>query len=442
MALFESSQSAVGTNQRVLLCSVHFNHPVNKDYCAGTDAEFLELANGAGAQIVKQWYIKRHSIDHQYFIGRGKVDQIKQYIQTNHIELVLFSQTLSASQQRNLEQAICCRVMDRTSLILDIFALRAHSFEGKLQVELAQLKHLSTRLVRGWTHLERQKGGLGLRGPGETQLETDRRLIGQRISHLKKHLKKVDKQRQLGRQSRRKNEIPVISLVGYTNAGKSSLFNALTQANIYASSKLFATLDTTLRKITLPAAGSAVIADTVGFVQNLPPDLIAAFKSTLDETRKADILLHVVDANDRDVLDKIHQVKKILADIGADQIPAILVMNKIDKQPNLEVEVQINHRQKTSKIWLSAKTGDGLNLLKTALSEQLSGLMSRVRIKLAPYAARFRSEIYQVGFIKREKIDRMGNWLLEIQVTRHYLDKLLRNQGIELLWQQAVNTPR
>lgn len=435
MALFEQVQEAVGLGEKVLLCHISLNK--HQD----SHAEFLELATSSGVQVIEQIFIKRHTPEAQYFIGSGKVEQIAQIVQANNIEVVLFSKPLSPSQQRNLERAFECRVMDRTGLILDIFALRAQSFEGKLQVELAQLKHMSTRLIRGWTHLERQKGGLGLRGPGETQLETDRRLIQHRINHLKTRLEKVDKQRHLARQSRIKNQVPVISLVGYTNAGKSSLFNALTQADIYTDDKLFATLDTTLRNIILPACGEAIIADTVGFIQDLPHDLVAAFKSTLDETRKADVLLHVVDVNDDNTLEKIHQVNQILTQIGADEIPTILVMNKIDLQDGTKKHSKNNLAGKIHKVWLSAQTGEGLELLQSALSQQLSGFMTVAKIRLAIHATKFRSEIYKVGFIRTEKVDELGRWILEINVTHHYLDKLLLQKGIDLLWQQPI-TPQ
>ena len=326
--------------------------------------------------------------------------------------------------------------MDRTGLILDIFALRAKSFEGKLQVELAQLRHLSTRLVRGWTHLERQKGGIGLRGPGETQLETDKRLISKRIKYLSKRLEKVHKQNDLGRKSRRKKDLPMISLAGYTNAGKSTLFNQLTNSHVYADDKLFATLDSTIRRVILPAAGEAVVADTVGFIQDLPHELVAAFKSTLEETRQANVLLHVVDASDNDNGDKIEQVEDIIEQIGAQEIPSIIVMNKIDEMSNFHPRVDKDYVGNIYRVWLSAHTGEGIDLLYQALSERLSGMMTYAGIQLDVQSAYIRSEIHKVGFIQKEKMNEFGQWLLEINVTRHYLKRLLGKQGVSLLWEQ------
>ena len=426
MALFEESQQVIGDSERVLLCFIDIYHQ-DQHY-----QEFIDLSHSTGVKVVEYWHIKRQSINQKYLIGQGKVIQIKQFVSENDIEIVIFSRNLSAPQQRNLETAIDCRVMDRTGLILDIFALRAHSFEGKLQVELAQLKHLSTRLIRGWTHLERQKGGAGLRGPGETQLETDRRLVASRINHLKKRLKKLDNSRQLSRKSRHKNEVPVISLVGYTNAGKSSLFNGLTQSNIYTDDKLFATLDTTLRRITLPALGEVILADTVGFIQDLPPDLITAFKSTLDEVKNADVLLHVVDVNDENHLVKINQVEKVLANIGVNEIPTILVFNKIDQVDDDLTKKNTQATQLEKKVWVSAKTKSGLTSLKEAITHCLSQMMQTTWVKLKPQGAKLRSDIYQVGYIKSEKVDDYGHWILEIQVTNHYLGKLLRNPNIQL----------
>ncbi len=326
--------------------------------------------------------------------------------------------------------------MDRTGLILDIFALRASSFEGKLQVELAQLKHLSTRLVRGWTHLERQKGGIGLRGPGETQLETDKRLISLRIKNINKRLSKVHKQHDLGRKSRVKNQLPMISLAGYTNAGKSTLFNLLTQSQVYADDKLFATLDSTIRRVMLPASGEAVIADTVGFIQDLPHELIEAFKSTLEETRQANVLLHVVDASDPNNRDKIEQVEEIIEQIDAQEIPTIIVMNKIDGIDDFKPRIDKDHEGKIYRVWLSAHTGDGIELLYEALSESLSGMMTFASIKLDVQSAYIRSEIHKVGFIQKEIMNEFGQWLLEINVTSHYLERLLDKQGVSLLWKQ------
>ncbi|MBA4732544.1 MAG: GTPase HflX, partial [Candidatus Thioglobus sp.] len=349
--LFDRQKDAVGQGERTILVHVELT---SGNHSNGSVEEFQQLAESSGLNIVETLAIKRSFTKAQFFIGTGKVDELELLVRENEIELVIFSMQLSPSQERNLEKALKCQVMDRTGLILDIFALRASSFEGKLQVELAQLKHLSTRLVRGWTHLERQKGGIGLRGPGETQLETDKRLISLRIKNINKRLSKVHKQHDLGRKSRVKNQLPMISLAGYTNAGKSTLFNLLTKAQVYADDKLFATLDSTIRRVMLPASGEAVIADTVGFIQDLPHELIEAFKSTLEETRQADVLLHVVDASDPNSRDKIEQVEEIIDQIDAAEIPRIIVMNKIDGINDFKPRIDKDNEGNIYRVWLSA----------------------------------------------------------------------------------------
>ena len=433
MELFDRQKEAVGQGERTILVHVELT---SGNQSTGSIDEFKQLAESSGLNIVKTLTIKRSFTKAQYFIGTGKVDELAMLVDENGIEIVIFSLQLSPSQERNLEKALKCQVMDRTGLILDIFALRANSFEGKLQVELAQLKHLSTRLVRGWTHLERQKGGIGLRGPGETQLETDKRLISIRIKNINKRLLKVHKQHDLGRKSRVKNQLPMISLAGYTNAGKSTLFNLLTKAQVYADDKLFATLDSTIRRVMLPASGEAVIADTVGFIQDLPHELIEAFKSTLEETRQANVLLHVVDASDQNSRDKIEQVEKIIEQIDAKEIPTIIVMNKIDGINDFQPRIDKDNEGKIYRVWLSAQTGDGVELLYEALSQSLSGMMTSASIKLDVQSAYIRSEIHKVGFIKKEIMNEFGQWLLEINVTSHYLERLLDKQGVSLLWKQ------
>ena len=433
MELFDRQKEAVGQGERTILVNVELT---SGNQSTGSIDEFKQLAESSGLNIVKTLTIKRSFTKAQYFIGTGKVDELAMLVDENEIEIVIFSLQLSPSQERNLEKALKCQVMDRTGLILDIFALRANSFEGKLQVELAQLKHLSTRLVRGWTHLERQKGGIGLRGPGETQLETDKRLISIRIKNINKRLLKVHKQHDLGRKSRVKNQLPMISLTGYTNAGKSTLFNLLTKAQVYADDKLFATLDSTIRRVMLPASGEAVIADTVGFIQDLPHELIEAFKSTLEETRQANVLLHVVDASDQNSRDKIEQVEKIIEQIDAKEIPTIIVMNKIDGINDFRPRIDKDNEGKIYRVWLSAQTGDGVELLYEALSQSLSGMMTFASIKLDVQSAYIRSEIHKVGFIKKEIMNEFGQWLLEINVTSHYLERLLDKQGVSLLWKQ------
>ena len=432
--LFDRQKDAVGKGERTIL--VYIELTTGKQIPNSLD-EFKQLAESSGLDIIDTVQVKLSFTKAQFFIGTGKVDELALIVDDKKIDLVVFSLALSPSQERNLEKVLKCQVLDRTGLILDIFALRASSFEGKLQVELAQLRHLSTRLVRGWTHLERQKGGIGLRGPGETQLETDKRLISIRIKNINKRLHKVHKQHDLGRKARIKNELPMISLAGYTNAGKSTLFNRLTKSEVYADDKLFATLDSTIRRVILPAAGEAVIADTVGFIQDLPHELVEAFKSTLEETRQANVLLHVVDASDINNRDKIDQVQDIIEQIEAQDIPSIIVMNKIDEISGFSPRLDKDDQGNIYRVWLSANTGEGIDLLYKALSQSLSGMMTFARIKLDVQSAYIRSEIHKVGFIQKEIMNEFGQWLLEINVTSHYLERLLDKQGVSLLWKQS-----
>jgi GTP-binding protein HflX len=345
---------------------------VGVDFGKGDFAASLEelslLAKSAGAEPILTVIGKRASPDAALFVGSGKADEIAHAATDNQLELIIFNHALSPAQQRNLERHLKVRVIDRTSLILDIFAQRAQSHEGKVQVELAQLQHLATRLIRGWTHLERQKGGIGLRGPGETQLETDRRLLGDRVKMLRTRLEKLQRQRETQRRARGRSQTFSVSLVGYTNAGKSTLFNALTKARAYAADQLFATLDTTSRRIYLGEAGNVVISDTVGFIRELPHQLVAAFRATLEETIHADLLLHVVDAASPVRMEQIEQVNTVLQEIGADHIPQILVWNKIDAA-GLEPSVERDEYDKIRRVFISAQTGDGLNLLRDAIAE-------------------------------------------------------------------------
>lgn len=345
---------------------------VGVDFGKGDFAASLEelslLAKSAGAQPSVFITGKRAAPDAALFVGAGKAGEIAEAIAAQELELVIFNHALSPAQQRNLERHLKVRVIDRTSLILDIFAQRAQSHEGKVQVELAQLQHLATRLIRGWTHLERQKGGIGLRGPGETQLETDRRLLGDRVKALRARLEKLHRQRITQRRARGRNQAFSVSLVGYTNAGKSTLFNALTKAQAYAANQLFATLDTTSRRIYLGEAGNVVISDTVGFIRELPHQLVAAFRATLEETVHADLLLHVVDAASPTRMEQIEQVNAVLAEIGADQIPQILVWNKIDAA-GMEPGVERDEYDRIRRVFISAQTGSGLNLLREAVAE-------------------------------------------------------------------------
>lgn len=331
--------------------------------------EFRELASSAGAEAVVVITAARKAPDTRYFVGSGKAEEIRVCVESMKADVVLFNHELSPGQERNLEQLLQCRVLDRVGLILDIFAQRAQSFEGKLQVELAQLQHLSTRLVRGWTHLERQRGGIGLRGPGETQLETDRRLIGARIKQLNKRLHKVGAQRDERRKARRKAAVHTVSLVGYTNAGKSTLFNRLTGATVYAADQLFATLDPTLRRVELPGTEAIVLADTVGFIRHLPHDLVAAFRSTLEETCEAALVLHVIDASNENRHGCIQQVDEVLKEIGADEIPRIEVYNKIDMLNDCVPHLDRDGDGRVQRVWVSAVTGAGMDLLRQALAD-------------------------------------------------------------------------
>lgn len=378
--------------------------------------EFQELAISAGAETVAFVNVARHRPSAKFLIGSGKVEELRDQVKTEHADLVIFNHTLTPSQERNLEKIFECRVLDRTGLILDIFAQRARTHEGKLQVELAQLEHMSTRLVRGWTHLERQGGGIGLRGPGETQLETDRRLLRVRLRQIKQRLEKVRSQREQARRGRRRADIPSVSLVGYTNAGKSTLFNAMTSANVFAADQLFATLDPTLRRLNVADVGDVVLADTVGFIRHLPHDLVAAFKATLQETRQATLLLHVIDGADLRVTENIAAVDAVLEEIEADEIPTLLVMNKIDMLDGFEPRIDRNEENLPIRVWLSAQTGAGIPLLWQALSERLSGEIAQHALRLPPEAGRLRSRFYQLQAIEKEWNEEDGSVGLQIRM--------------------------
>ncbi|CNH90608.1 ribosome rescue GTPase HflX [Yersinia pekkanenii] len=371
--------------------------------------EFEALVSSAGVEALQIVTGSRKAPHPKYFVGEGKAVEIADAVKASGASVVLFDHALSAAQERNLERLCECRVIDRTGLILDIFAQRARTHEGKLQVELAQLRHIATRLVRGWTHLERQKGGIGLRGPGETQLETDRRLLRDRISLILSRLERVAKQREQGRRARTRADIPTVSLVGYTNAGKSSLFNKITAADVYTADQLFATLDPTLRRITVADVGDTVLADTVGFIRHLPHDLVAAFKATLQETREASLLLHIVDAADPRVDENMAAVDSVLAEIEADEIPTLLVMNKIDLLDDFVPRIDRNEDNLPVRVWLSAQTGAGIPLLFQALTERLSGEIAHIELRLPPQAGRLRSRFYQLQAIEKEWIDEDGN---------------------------------
>lgn len=359
--MFERPQSG----ELAVLVHIHFSRSETEEALI----EFRELALAAGAKIVTLVTGTRNAPESKYFIGSGKAKEIQDIVATNQADLVLFNHDLSPAQERNLEQLFQCRVLDRTGLILDIFAQRARTFEGKLQVELAQLQHIATRLVRGWTHLERQRGGIGLRGPGETQLETDRRLIRNRIKTISKRLEKVRKQREQGRRARRRSNLTTISVVGYTNAGKSTLFNRLTGSTAFVANQPFATLDPTLRRMRLPNGEFVILADTVGFIRHLPHDLIDAFRATLEETRDADLLLHIVDAHNTDKQERIAEVEAVLNQIGADHVPQLMVYNKIDLIPGTEPRLERKQDGHPKRVWVSSITGNGISLLQEALIE-------------------------------------------------------------------------
>ena len=404
------------TGEKALI--VHLS--INESFSEDDLSEFVQLVVSANVEPVATVTGSRRAPDARFFVGKGKLEEVKRVLHETCADIVLFNHSLSPSQQRNLEKELEVRVLDRTNLILDIFAQRAQSFEGKLQVELAQLQHLSTRLIRGWTHLERQKGGIGLRGPGETQLETDRRLIGQRIRQIKTRLAKVNKQRDQGRRSRQRADVPTVSLVGYTNAGKSTLFNALTNSSIYVADQLFATLDPTLRQVKLPDYGELVLADTVGFIQDLPHELVAAFRSTLQETIEADLLLHVVDASSPNRQEQIHEVNSVLKEIGADKIPQMMVYNKIDRLSAVDAHVDKDDEGNVKAVWLSAIMNDGMNFLLETLSTHCHDENTRVTIVLKPEKAKLRAQLFQVAQIINEENRDDGCWVMDLNIPNKY----------------------
>ncbi|MBM7038263.1 ribosome rescue GTPase HflX [Vibrio ulleungensis] len=392
--------------------------------------EFQMLVSSAGVNSLQVVTGSRQAPQVKYYVGEGKAQEIAEAVRLHEADIVIFNHALSPAQERNLEQLMQCRVLDRTGLILDIFAQRARTHEGKLQVELAQLRHISTRLIRGWTHLERQKGGIGLRGPGETQLETDRRLLRDRIKAILRRLERVAKQREQGRRARNRAEIPTVSLVGYTNAGKSTLFNRITEAGVYAADQLFATLDPTLRKIELDDVGPAILADTVGFIRHLPHDLVAAFKATLQETQEADILLHVVDASDDRFRENIAAVDEVLLEIDAHEVPTLLVMNKIDSMEDQKPRIEFNDEGVPTRVWVSAMEGEGIDLLFDALTQRLASEMVSQSLCIPPsHQGKYRSLFIQMKCVQQEAYDEQGNLRIDVRMQQADWARLTKREG-------------
>lgn len=430
LSLFDSEMVA----EQAILVHIYLSQD-----SASEDLQELEmLVSSAGVESRAVMTANRSTIDAKFFLGSGKAAELAQAVAELQVDLIIFNHSLTPAQTRNLELLCQCRVIDRTTLILDIFAQRARSYEGKLQVELAQLKHLSSRLVRGWDNAERQKGGIGMRGPGETRLETDRRLLRDKITALLLKLDKVSKQREQGRKARQRAEIPVVSLVGYTNAGKSTLFNRLTSADVYAADQLFATLDPTLRQIKLPEFGSIIFADTVGFIRHLPHDLVAAFKSTLQESRDADLQLHVIDVADQRMADNIKQVQLVLHEIDADQVPQLLVFNKID-QTEQEARIEYNEQAEPIAVYISAKQGVGIELLLQVIRERLADDYMQLDLKLPADAAMWRARLHELSAVQTESFTDLGETQVRIALSKAEWARLLK-QSDGLLQNYIVST--
>ena len=424
------------TGERAVLVRLGFGAPVDQEDLQ----EFTQLAVSAGAVPVATVTGRRDRPDPRYFLGSGKAEELKGAAAASQADVILIDHALSPSQERNLEQLTERRVLDRNGLILDIFAQRARSFEGKLEVELAQLKHIGSRLVRGWTHLERQKGGIGLRGPGETQLETDRRIIATRVRVLTRRLEKIKQQRETGRQMRAEIPVPSLALVGYTNAGKSTLFGALSGAAAYVADQLFATLDPTVRRLQLPGGASVVVADTVGFIRELPHELVAAFQSTLTEARAATLLLHVVDASNPRRDEQRFAVDTVLQEIGAQDIPHILVYNKIDRlqmQPRIDRDAD----GRATAVWISAAQRAGLELLASAVAERLARFARRARLRVPASAGALRSRLYAAHAVRAESSGDDGSIELAVELPDLELLTLARTAGVQILEVQEAGTP-
>lgn len=417
------------TGERAILVDLDFGIRPEE---TGDAQEFRDLARAAGALPLATITGRRDQPEAKYFLSKGKLEDLKQLVIAQEAQLVLFNHELSPAQERNLEQELACRVLSRTGLILDIFAQRARTHEGMLQVELAQLEHLSTRLVRGWTHLERQKGGIGLRGPGETQLETDRRLLRIRIQAIKERLKRVRNQREQSRKKRQKADIPTVALVGYTNAGKSALFNKLTQAHVSVANQLFVTLDPTLRVLEIPVVGKLILADTVGFISNLPHKLVDAFRATLEETTQAALLAHVIDAHDEYWETRLQQVDEVLEEINAKEVAQLIVFNKIDllEEPwSSTGKVEYDEQGLPTKVWISALTGAGLDKLQEAFELRLAALgkiaLTGV-LALSTLQSALRAKLYDLGCVTKEEVQPDGEgWLLSLKMSQVQWDRLL-----------------
>lgn len=392
--------------------------------------EFQELAVSAGAVIASFVSVSRHQPTARFLIGSGKVEELRQLVMAEEADLVIFNHALTPSQERNLERALECRVLDRVGLILDIFAQRAQTYEGKLQVELAQLDHIASRLVGSRTDLSGQLGGIGLRGPGETQLESDRRLLRVRVKQIKNRLEKVRNQRQLARRSRQRADIPGVSLVGYTNTGKSTLFNFLTESQVFAADQLFATLDPTVRRVEIPDLGAVTLADTVGFIRHLPHKLVEAFRATLEESASADLLLHVIDAQSPERAEQIKQVHNVLQEIDADKVPMLEVYNKIDLLDNVDPHIQRDEHGKPIRVWISAQKQQGIALLQQAIAELLEDEIYIATVRLDQQQSRLRGKLFDLNAVQQETHTDDGASILELRVAKMELDQLLSREGI------------
>lgn len=413
--------------ERAVLVHIEFSsHGESEDL-----GEFGELVTSAGVEAVATVTGSRNQPSTRFFVGKGKLEEVRQAVEESGADVVLFNHALSPSQERNVERELKCRVLDRTGVILDIFAQRARTHEGKLQVELAQLEHMSTRLIRGWTHLERQKGGIGLRGPGETQLETDRRLLRARIKSIHQRLEKVRRQRDQGRRARKRADIPTVSLVGYTNAGKSTLFNYITTSSVYAADQLFATLDPTLRRLELPDIGPVVVADTVGFIRHLPHKLVEAFRATLEETSEASLLLHVVDCFDDRRDENMAQVEDVLLEIGAQEVPVLQVFNKIDLLTDFKPRVERNEEGVPVRVWVSAVTGAGIPELFDAIVERLAEDVIHQFVVLGPADAKLRALLHQSGSVLSEQQHDTGDTVVEVRIQSRDWFQLLSRAGVK-----------